>query len=182
MDNQEWNLRRLDSFQKEIAKMFLAYNKPIQPKTIEAKANLMNETLYYLDSDKIGEFFKYVRETEEKIPTDGRLKFLLRTQSERFKVRLKQKLLPKGTKATSEADLAYMFEMGLKYPAFKELSLELIQNESEIVSDDFNKRFFEKLKHPENLVVDPDYGQSKFCESYVENYKSERLPVTTTKE
>ena len=85
---------RLEIFEKEISKMFLAYNRPIQPKTLEAKAHLMGETLFNLDTDKIAKFFLYVRENYETLPTDGQLKKLLRTKADQFATRLKVKQLP----------------------------------------------------------------------------------------
>lgn len=92
----DFNILRLDTFQTEIGKMFLSYNRAIQKTTIEAKASLMSETLSSLRTDKISEFFKYVRENCEVLPTDGILKKILRTKADEYTERPKLKQLPQG--------------------------------------------------------------------------------------
>ena len=64
--------------------MFLAYNKPIHLGTIDAKADLMAETLKNLRTDKISDFFKFVRSSEDMLPNDGILGKILRANYKQF--------------------------------------------------------------------------------------------------
>lgn len=64
--------------------MYLAYNKVIQPKIIDQKSELMEETLSNLKTIKISAFFKYVRETSDTLPTDGALKKILLANAGKF--------------------------------------------------------------------------------------------------
>jgi len=75
---------RIEIFEKEIGLTFIAYNRPVQPKLVKAKAEVMNETLRSLKTNKISDFFKYVRENQEMLPTDGQLKKLLSANHQRF--------------------------------------------------------------------------------------------------
>ena len=78
------NIDRTDLFADEIRLTFLAYNRPIQEKTVQAKSILMSETLKTLSTAKISAFFKYIRENEPQLPTDGQLKRILGATHERF--------------------------------------------------------------------------------------------------
>ena len=53
----DWNVDRVNLFSAEIIKLYLAFNKPIVKSVIGTKAELMNETLHSLRTDKIQEFF-----------------------------------------------------------------------------------------------------------------------------
>jgi len=64
--------------------MYLAYNKVIQSKIIDQKAELMAETLETLSTSKISAFFKYIRETCETLPADGVLKRILKTKAKEY--------------------------------------------------------------------------------------------------
>lgn len=74
---KNWNAERTNLFRAEMTKLFLAFNKPMNKTTIDAKTELTAETLETLSTEKITEFFTYVRRTEDVLPNDGVLKRIL---------------------------------------------------------------------------------------------------------
>jgi len=62
----------------------LAYNKPLNKNLIDAKSQLIAETLAKLKTNKITEFFKFVRDTETTLPNDATLKQILEGNQARF--------------------------------------------------------------------------------------------------
>ena len=64
--------------------MFLAFNKPASRQIVDAKADLMCETLHTLRTDKISLFFKHVRESQDMLPTDGTLKKILSSGFDKY--------------------------------------------------------------------------------------------------
>lgn len=125
-----YNILRLDTFQTEIAKMFLAYNRPIQKTTIEAKANLMNETLSSLRTDKITVFFKYVRESSDILPTDGALKKILRSKADEFSKRRKLKELPPSDpEDLPDDEWLAQYHAGVKLVLMGEMTPEQVKKE-----------------------------------------------------
>lgn len=110
--------------------MFLAYNRPIQKTTIEAKANLMNETLFSLRTDKITAFFKYVRESSDVLPTDGALKKILRSKANEFSKRLKVKALPaSSSQEYPDDEWLANFWAGLKLVQMGKMTPEAVKKE-----------------------------------------------------
>jgi len=64
--------------------MFLAYNRPINTKLIEAKAELTAEALKTLKTSYIKAFFEHARQTEATLPTDGTLKKIFVANVQKF--------------------------------------------------------------------------------------------------
>lgn len=79
-------MERENLFQTEITKMYLAYNRPVNSNLIKAKSELLQETLHNLKTSDIQKFFSLVREGEEALPTDGRLKKILTQNYHKFAV------------------------------------------------------------------------------------------------
>ena len=79
-----WDADRINLFRAEITKLFMAFNKPFQKNLIDAKSELTAETLSTLRTDKIQEFFKFVRSAEDTLPNDGVLKKILSSNYQRF--------------------------------------------------------------------------------------------------
>lgn len=110
--------------------MFLAYNRPIQKNTIEAKANLMSETLSSLRTDKIQAFFKYVRESSETLPTDGALIKILRSKADEFSKKRKLKELPPSSSEDyPDAEWLANYHAGVKMVLMGKMTPEQVKKE-----------------------------------------------------
>jgi len=90
--------KRINFFRAEITKMLLSFNKPIQRPLVDQKAELMAETLEALPTDKIKDFFKYIRTNEDSMPSDGVLRKILSNNHKKF------------TNYTEEAQIEYKGE------------------------------------------------------------------------
>jgi len=109
------------------------------------------ETLTTLKTKKISDFFKYVRETEDTMPTDGRLKKILQVQYQRFaNVILDKPLLPTAN-ALTKNDIAELRKYGHKYPAFTEIIDEMIVEPGIYPSHDIHSRFMKLLGDRSNF-------------------------------
>ena len=83
--------------------MFLAFNKPASRQIVDAKADLMCETLRTLRTDKISLFFRNVRESQDMLPTDGTLKKLLSAGHDKYSETIVEKQIEyKGELPTPE--------------------------------------------------------------------------------
>lgn len=143
---------RIDIFEKEITDLFLAYNRSIQPKMIESKSELMSDTLASLQDDKIREFFRYVRENESTMPSDGRLKAILRSTSPRFTKSGPDNLQIEHKATFTAAQRADLASYAQKYPAFAELIQEAVEDDSAYPSDEWRSQFFQLLGTKGSLV------------------------------
>lgn len=114
------------------------------------KAELMNETLHTLKTDKISSFFKYVRESEESLPTDGRLKTILKQNYQRF-ANYTQEVPQIENKALTQNDRETILMYAEKYPDFKDLFLESLEDDDLYPSNDWHKRFMRLLQSPKIL-------------------------------
>lgn len=79
---KQYSDQALDILRAEIIKTFAAFNRPIQKNMLDMKAELLQATLSTLAENKISEFFDYVRANETTLPSDGRLKAILRDKTE----------------------------------------------------------------------------------------------------
>lgn len=68
--------KRLGLFKIEALKTLRAFNKPVNPEIVDEKADLWEESLLSLKTDKIESFFKFIRENKT-MPTDGAIKGVL---------------------------------------------------------------------------------------------------------
>ena len=75
--------KRLALFKIEALKTLTALNKPVTPEIVNEKADLWQESLMALKTDKINIFFKFIRENKI-MPTDGVIKGVLGANLERF--------------------------------------------------------------------------------------------------
>ena len=78
------NMERIGLFKAEILKMFRAFNRPSGADVVEEKAALWEETLKGLKTEKIQEFFLFVRQNEIALPSDGTLRSILSSNAGRF--------------------------------------------------------------------------------------------------
>ena len=90
MNSQDPN--RLQLLERELTALFLANNRPITQQLMKVKSALLSDTLVGLPSSNISAFFKYVRENEEELPSDGKLLKILRARIDRFGVSNDRKL------------------------------------------------------------------------------------------
>lgn len=74
---------RLGLFKIEALKTLTAFNKPVTAEIVNEKADLWQESLMALKTDKINAFFKFIRENKI-MPTDGVIKGVLGSNLERF--------------------------------------------------------------------------------------------------
>jgi len=75
---------RIEQLEIGLAALFLSNNKVFSQKHIQAKSALLSDTLVGLPTENIVAFFKYVRDNEETLPTDGRLLKILRARMDKF--------------------------------------------------------------------------------------------------
>lgn len=130
MNTNQWNVQRLDLFEVEVEKFFISYNRAIQPKTVKAKASLWNDALYYLDTDKIGEFFQFIRDSEDGLPSDGKIKKILRANSERFRVQTKTKQLPSSnTEEYPDDEWLAQYHAGVKLVLMGKMTSEAVKKD-----------------------------------------------------
>ncbi len=143
---------RIDLLKQEISDMFLSYNRAIQPKTTDSKAELMSDTLASLQDNKIREFFMYVRENESTMPSDGRLKAILRSTSPRFTKSGPDNLQIEHKATFTAAQRADLASYASKYPAFAELINEAVEDDRAYPSDEWRSQFFKLLGTKGSLI------------------------------
>ena len=158
MDNS-WNeTEREDIFRAELTKLFLSKNRASSEALINSKAILLLESLKGLDTEHISGFFKSVRDSDDMLPTDGRLLALLRLSADKFGVKLKALNAPQATFTSNDKE--FLMKMGLKWPNYAVEMNELLQDDEVYPSKDWIERFWGKMKHtPPRL--NPDWEKKK---------------------
>ena len=105
--------RALARLKAEITKTFASFNRPIQKPMLDMKAELLQTTLSTLAENKISDFFDYIRANETSLPSDGRLKQILRDKPEYSSVKAVD-LIPQHTEAPSSAKWVKSYMKALK--------------------------------------------------------------------
>jgi hypothetical protein len=135
--------------------MFSAYNRQLAAKseTFKYKVEGLLEMLKNLKTDKILEFFLYVRENEDTFPSDARLKKILQAQFKRF-----ASIIPEEQRITSSHPLTdpEIKELGLvsrKHPGFSNvLKRVVLENDrAEFASKELWTEFFQMLGDNKNF-------------------------------
>jgi hypothetical protein len=80
----DWNAERTDIFKSQLMNLFVSFNRSATNGLIDMKVKLLEETLKTLRTDKIKPFFRYIMENEKTIPSDGRLKEILRDKYKEY--------------------------------------------------------------------------------------------------
>ena len=145
--------------------MFLAYNKSANKTIIAQKAEMLTETLASLPDDKIKPFFAYVRATDDVMPTDGRLKVILRSTYKKFtNYQPDAQQVEYDAKLTNNDRLLIKYYAD-KYPDFEDLFLESLQDDNLYPPKDWHSRFMKRLMAPSVLgrlgEIQSKYGHSR---------------------
>lgn len=113
---QEWQVERSNLIKDELVKMFVAFNKTASGKLIDMKVGLLEETLNTLKTDRIKHFFQYLRINEKTLPSDSRMKEILRDKHKDFTnytPESQQLPAPTGEMPSSEWVSRYMKNLAL---------------------------------------------------------------------
>ena len=151
---------RQEIFGKEVAKLFVAFNRIIGETQIQAKSALLLETLVSLPTEQIEPFFRYIRENESTLPTDGRLMSIFRLKQDVFG--------PNETLAITheKAKWGYperlrAYNVSVKHPAFAEFFRELDSDKEVYPSDELKEKFFQMMQIPANTKWAKDWTPEK---------------------
>ena len=153
-------------FKAELTKMFLAYNRQSGETMLQAKSVLLSETLSSLPTGEIKRFFSHIRTNEDTLPTYSRMVQILRAGLEKFNVK-KVSLLPVENYQFGGLEHEEIKQTAMKYPAFIPLLQELLDNDDVYPSEDWNKRFWQKMG--EGVLVSDDWTDGQ--ESNYSKYK-----------
>jgi len=151
-----YSVDRVKLFEVELTKLFLSNNRASSQKMMEAKSMLLSETLLGLPTNQIEAFFRYIRDNEEGIPSDGKLLSIYRATVSRFIPQDTHRIeAPKEylTHAERESIKDYAF----KYPGFRNLFNELLQDDDKYPSKDWMGRFWREMPNAYNFNIDPNY-------------------------
>lgn len=143
----------------------MANNKAVNEKLFQAKSVLLSDTLHGLPDNQIKPFFKYIRENEDGIPTDGKLLSIFRTLISRFGEELKQIEASKDVFGREEK-LAIR-ETAMKYPSLKPILRELMEEPDEIPSPEWQGNFFKQLSTPGTFQEIGEYDKESLSNWFV---------------
>jgi len=136
---------RLALIRSGLTRLFVANNRQISAKLIEDKALLLLDSLDGLATNRIDAFFKYLRENEDTLPSDGKMLSILRSSLQRFGTGAELvQIEPVDTFGARERETVIAY--GRKYPEYESLFSELLEDDSPYPSGDWKRRFFKQMK------------------------------------